>query len=168
MESFWKWYERNELVALTITTLLFVLQLIHLYWLFAHVILMRLWGVSYFDPQGIWKFFILLVDYTEIPALIATSILYLNEYRKKKNVKSLLFLLFLNTQWIHLFWITDEFVVTAFTGNMPLSIPAWLAWVAILIDYLEIPVIIDTTRKFIKEVRSGNLKKALYAIKEAD
>lgn len=168
MKKFWSWYEKHETFALTATTGLFVLQLIHLFWLFAHVIMMRLTGVSYFDTGGIWKFFILIVDYTEIPALIATSILYLNEYRKTKSTKSLLFLFFLNTQWIHLFWITDEFVVTAFTGNMPLAIPAWLAWVAILIDYLELPVIYDTLRKFTIEIKNGNLKKALYAIREAE
>ncbi len=168
MKKFWNWYEKNETLALGITTFLFVLQLIHLFWLFAHVIMLRLTGVSYFDPTGIWNFFILLVDYTEIPALIATSVLYLNEYRKTKSKKSLLFLLFLNTQWIHLFWITDEFVVTTFTGNAPLMIPAWLAWIAILIDYLEVPVIIDTLRKFIKEIKNGQVKKALLALKESE
>jgi hypothetical protein len=32
-------------------------------------------------------------------------------------------------------------------------LPIWLAWIAIGIDYLELPVIYDTLRKFLVSIR---------------
>jgi hypothetical protein len=95
----------------------------------------------------------LVVDYTEIPALISVSLIYLNELRKGWNWKSFLFLLFLNSQWLHIFWITDEYVVQELSGLAGVGLPAALAWVAIGIDYLELPVIVDTIKKFVVAVR---------------
>jgi hypothetical protein len=55
---------------------------------------------------------------------------------------------FLNSQWLHIFWITDQYVSNELAGRAAVSsLPAWLAWVAILIDYLELPVIYDTFRR---------------------
>jgi hypothetical protein len=51
-----------------------------------------------------------------------------------------------------MFWITDQVVVDTFAGHSLFG--AWnglLAWVAILIDYLEVPVIVDTLRKVWRE-----------------
>jgi hypothetical protein len=53
-----------------------------------------------------------------------------------------------------MFWITDEFVVATLASSAPLM-PAWLAWIAILIDYLELPVMWDTVLRFSKAL-SGN------------
>jgi hypothetical protein len=166
---FWAFYERHYNVTLAVTTFLFALQVVHLYWLAAHVIALRLVGVSYFTPNPIVQTVIILVDYSEIPALVSTTFLYLYDLRKRFSWKALLFLVFLNSQWLHLFWITDEFVVDQFSGKgMATVLPAWLAWVAILIDYLEVPVIVDTFAKLAKTLRKGNVKEALEVIRDRD
>ena len=47
-------------------------------------------------------------------------------------------------QVFHIFWITDEVVYSTLVGSdSGLEVPYYAAWVAILIDYLEIPVIVD-------------------------
>jgi hypothetical protein len=143
LQRFWAWYERYYALNVTLTAALFLLQVVHLYWLTAHVVMERLTGVSYFNPLPLWQYIIIVVDYTEIPALISTSILYIYELRKDFRWRYIVFLIFLNSQWLHLFWITDEFVVNEF-GSESTVLPTWLAWVAICIDYLEIPVMIAT------------------------
>ena len=126
-----------------ITASLFIVQLIHLYWLSTDVVIFRLTGKDFFELSDFWSMVIALVDYTEVPALIAGTVLYL------KN-RNLLFLVLINLQWLHLFWITDEFIVEQFTGAANTVLPLWLAWLAIVIDYLELPVIFDTIRKSVK------------------
>lgn len=166
---FWAWYERHYTLNLSITTFLFALQVVHLWWLATHVISLRLLGESYFYTTPLIQTIIILVDYTEIPALVTTTFLYLHELRAKFNWKALLFIVFLNTQWLHLFWITDEFVIDQFSGRRDGTVlPMWLAWVAILIDYLELPVIIDTFVKLGKTLRKGKVKEALEVIKQRD
>lgn len=145
---FWRWYSANETLNTGVAAGLFVWQLFHLYWLTAHVVSWKLFGVSFFTLTGTWEVFMALVDYTEIPAIILTSIVYINEFREQGRAKSLLYLLFLNSQWLHIFWITDEFVITQFTGMAAVILPVWLSWTAIFIDYLELPVIYDTLKKF--------------------
>ena len=76
------------------------------------------------------------MDYTEIPALISVSLVYLNELRKGFAWRPVLFLVLLSSQWLHITWITDEFVVQSSAGSGT-SLPIWLAYVAILIDYLS-------------------------------
>ncbi|CAA9564078.1 MAG: hypothetical protein AVDCRST_MAG73-3999 [uncultured Thermomicrobiales bacterium] len=158
LSRFWAWYERHYTLNVAIAVGLFLLQLVHLYWLSADVVALRLTGESYFRLEGVLRVLILLVDYTEIPALVATSLVYLNELRRNGlRAQPILFLLFLNSQWLHLFWITDEFVVGQFgagDGQDGSGIPAWLAWVAIGIDYLELPVIVDTVRKLVAALRA--------------
>lgn len=145
IRAFWGWYERHYVANLTITTCLFLLQLFHLYWLAADVIASRLTGHSLFSPPPHWKYIIIAVDYTEIPALLSSSLMYiyvlLHHPFRWRNV---FLLASINSQWLHLFWITDEFVLTALReGKTGSILPTWLAWIAIGIDYLEIPVIID-------------------------
>lgn len=167
IQSFWRWYERHYTLNLSIAAGLFTLQLVHLYWLTADVVSTRLIGQSYFELTGIWQLIIILVDYTEIPALISVSAVYVSELRKKFNWKSIWFLIFLNSQWLHIFWITDEFVVETFTGTGAGTVlPLWLAWVAIGIDYLELPVIFDTVKKLIGALKTKDVKKAKEAFKE--
>ena len=150
IKKFWEWYEKNYTLNLGVATGLFLLQIFHLVWLFGEVVTAKLFGTSLFSLHGLPKVIIILIDYTEIPALLSTSLIYINELRKKFNWKSLWFLIFLNSQWLHLFWITDEFVVKTLVHNEHTFIPLWLAWIAILIDFLELPVIYDTTKKFWK------------------
>jgi len=160
LRAFFEWYERHYMLNITVAGGLFVLQLVHLYWMSAHVIALRLFGESYFSPHGVFEYAILVIDYTEIPALLGVSLIYVNELRKGWNWKSVLFLLFLNSQWLHIFWITDAFVVNEFQGQAAVSsLPSWLAWIAILIDYLELPVIADTLKKLggaLRERRVGD------------
>lgn len=174
IKNFWKWYERNKTLNLGIATFLFTLQLVHLIWLFGDVVYFRLTGNKLFNidsqntgPAKIFEIFILVVDYLEIPAILTASLVYVNELRQSFNFKSLLFLLFINSQWLHLFWITDEFVVDMLSNkNTATILPYWLAWLAIIIDYLEVPVIFDTMKKFTISLRKGNIVSALEELKE--
>ena len=148
IEKFWNWYEKHLALNTVIAAGLFTLQLVHLYWLTTHVVFHKALSISLWDPSNTLQLLVILIDYTEIPALVTTSLVYINEQRKKPNFKNILYLIFLNIQFLHIFWITDEFVVENFTGAGGGTIlPFWLAWVAILIDYLELPVIYDTLRK---------------------
>lgn len=161
IDRFFAWYERHYVLNVGVAAGLFLLQIVHLYWLTTDVVVGRLTGQSWFDPSGPLRFLILVVDYTEIPALVGVSLIYVNELRKGWNWRSLLFLLFLNSQWLHIFWITDEFVIAEFGGTGGSNLPAGLAWAAILIDYLELPVIVDTLRKFAVALREQRVKSFL-------
>ncbi len=148
LSKFWLWYEKHLVLNIAIAAVLFTLQLVHLYWLTTDVVSTKLTGDSHFQLTGIWQVLILLVDYIEIPAIITTSLLYINDFRKGKKARSLFYLFLLNSQWIHIFWITDEYIVEKFLNFPGIGIPVILAWVAIFIDYLELPIIIDTLRRF--------------------
>jgi len=165
MQKFWSWYEKNYSLNLGIAAGLFSLQLIHLGWLTLHVVWERVFGYSLVNPAGIFEWLIILVDYTEIPALVTTSMVYLNELRKVWRIKPMVMLVFLNSQWLHILWITDEFVVSQFTQTGT-NIPYFLAWIAIAIDYLELPVIWDTLRLFGHELKTGNFRSALESIQK--
>jgi hypothetical protein len=150
---------------------LLVWQLVHLYWLTTDVVLFRITGLSHLELSGLYKSLIILVDYTEIPAIILTSILYLKQIQEKPvqlenssgtsnsvlqnwwhslmsfNWSSFIFLVLINLQWLHIFWITDEMLLSSFNGSETVFSQAWLSWLAIIIDYLELPVIYDTLKK---------------------
>jgi hypothetical protein len=139
-----------------IATALFLTQAAHLIWLGLFVIAERLSGQPIWTPNDLAETWLIIFDYFEIPALIATSLLYISMIRKNEHVRrATLYLIFLNLQYLHIFWITDEFVADSFSGAMHHTIlPAWLAWIAILIDYLELPVMYDTAKRSIKILRS--------------
>ena len=102
----------------------------------------------------------MLVDYTEIPALIGVSLIYINDLRKGGASRSRSSTCSSSTrQWLHIFWITDEFVVDSGAGETS-SLPAWLAYVAILIDYLELPVIVDTVKRLAVALARGRGRTA--------
>lgn len=165
-KSFWEWYERTYTLNVSIALGLFLIQIVHLVWLFGSVVWARVFGTPLFEFAGLWQAVIVLVDYTEIPALLSVSLIYIDELRKGWDGKSALYLVFLNTQLLHIFWITDEFVVTAFNSGGTV-LPVWLAWVAIGIDYLEVPVMFDTFKKFFqawRERRVGYFLK--YELRE--
>jgi hypothetical protein len=149
-KKFWDWYESHYHLNVGITAGLFLLQIVHLVWLLLEVIWFKAFGYSLVHFYDLPRSILIFVDYTEIPAIISVSIIYIDALRHKITFKSILYLIFLNSQWLHLFWITDEFVIDAFSPNSVVSLPAWLAWVAILIDYLEIPVIYDVLKRFYK------------------
>lgn len=153
-QKFWRWYESQYALTITLTAILFSWQLVHLFWLSTTVVIPRLTGVMLFTPGPFFELLLVLVDYTEIPALISASVLYLHLLQKNFSWRHVGFLVLINSQWLHLFWITDEFVVTKFAAGAAIALPAWVAWVAIMIDYLELPVIFDTVRRAIKLLRS--------------
>jgi hypothetical protein len=144
--GFWHRYEN---LSLKIAFVLISLQLIHLYWLTADVVIQRITGksmlaVSHGSPLFI---FFIIIDYIEIPALVAGLTYYaLSIYNHEKgSAKNALLLSMLAIQVFHIFWITDEVVYNSFFGSpsSAVEIPYYAAWVAILIDYLELPVIAD-------------------------
>lgn len=155
LKIFWEKYEKRYRLYAGLTTALFLLQIVHLYWLTTHVVTFRLFDKSLFDPSRFWELIIIFVDYTEIPAIIATSLLYIHSLRNRWNKKDLLLLILINSQWLHLFWISDEFVVDVLRHQDTSTIlPFWLAWIAIIIDYLELPVMYDTIKKFFRSLKS--------------
>ncbi|MEK7585984.1 MAG: hypothetical protein AAB477_01980 [Patescibacteria group bacterium] len=117
------------------------------------IVMFRLFGHMFFPISHFWQLMIALADYTEIPAIITASILYIHNLRSGFNWRSVLFLFLINSQWLHLFWITDEIIYAQFTGTALVVLPVWLSWIAISIDYLELPVMYDTIVKSIKSLR---------------
>ena len=91
IRKFWQWYERNYTVNLGLAAGLFLLQIIHLVWLFSEVIWAKLFGASLFTLHGMPKVLMVLVDYTEIPAILGISLVYINEMRKKWSLKSAMY-----------------------------------------------------------------------------
>lgn len=147
IDAMTRWYRLFVRAA----TALFLLQLVHLVWLTLDVVIFRLTGFGLFPTE--LDILLALVDYTEIPALVGVSLVYFHEIAlKKATAKTWLYLGFLASQLLHIFWITDEVIIKLVAGEVLVVLPAWLAWVAIAVDYLEIPVMVDTT------VRALNLK----------
>ena len=143
--GFWHRYEN---LNLKIALVLISLQLVHLYWLTADVVVKRITGDSAlgFQLSGPVLLFFIVIDYIEVPALAAGMTYYaLSIYKhQKRTAKSALLLALLAVQVFHIFWITDEVVYDTFFGPASaITIPYYAAWIAILIDYLELPVIAD-------------------------
>lgn len=161
-QKFWGWYERTYTLNVSIALGLFLLQIVHLVWLFGAVVWARAFGVPLFEFTGLWETLIVLVDYTEIPAIFSVSLIYINELRKGFQWGSALYLAMLLVQLLHIFWITDEFVIETFAGTARATLlPAWAAWLAILIDYLEVPVMLDTLRRFMAAIREKRIGEFL-------
>jgi hypothetical protein len=142
--GFW---HRYESLNLKVAFVLISLQLIHLYWLTADVVVKRLTGDSALglSLSGPLFLFFIIIDYIEIPALVAGLTYYaLSIYKHERTAKNALLLAMLAVQVFHIFWLTDEVVYETFFGSTSaVEIPYYAAWVAILIDYLELPVIAD-------------------------
>ncbi len=153
--KFWLWYEKRYRIIAPLTALLFLLQLVHLYWMTTNIVFFRLFGHPFWDPSKFWNTVIALVDYTEIPAIITSSFFYIHQYKRDVALRrrSIFFLFLINSQWIHLFWITDEVIYAQIAGTVAVVMPLWLSWCAILIDYLELPVMYDTIKKAIISLR---------------
>lgn len=151
--KFIDFYHRYENLNLKITFFLISLQILHLYWLTSDVLFQKLFGKSFFlAPQSFLPIFV-LVDYIEIPALISGLIYYAYSVQRNKSSakRSYLFLGLLAVQVIHIFWITDEVVYDSFFNSSFIELPVALSWTAILIDYLELPVMADLFYKVIKK-----------------
>ena len=111
---FWQKYEN---LSLKIAFVLISLQLVHLYWLTADVVVKRITGESALglELNGPLLAFFIVIDYIEIPALAAGLTYYgLSLYRhQKSSTKNALLLAMLAVQVFHIFWITDEVVYEA-------------------------------------------------------
>src|SRR3989344_1041568 len=134
IDKFWNWYEKHYALNVGLSAGLFLLQLVHLFWLTTHVVAHRLVARDYFNPGGFWETLIVIVDYTEIPTIISVSLIYINNLRKsagvkdkQSRIKDWLYLVFLNSQWLHILWITDEFIVEQFAriGERSTVLPVW-------------------------------------------
>ena len=144
-------YHRYENLNLKITFFLISLQILHLYWLTTDVVLQKIFGQSFFIvPKNLLPIFV-VIDYIEIPALVSGIIYYAYSVRRNKAAaKSYLFLGMLAVQVIHIFWITDDVVYSSFFETSFVQLPYVLSWIAILIDYLELPVMADLFYKVIR------------------
>jgi hypothetical protein len=155
VQKFINFYHRYENLNLKITFVLISLQILHLYWLTTDVVLQKIFGQSFFlVPKSLLPIFV-VIDYIEIPALISGIIFYTYSIRKGKDSanKSYLFLGLLGVQVIHIFWITDEVVYNSLFKSSLVEIPYLLSWIAILIDYLELPVMADLFYKVVRKKR---------------
>jgi hypothetical protein len=156
--GFWRRYES---LNLRIAFALISLQLVHLYWLTADVVVKRITGDSAMGltVSGPLLVFFIIIDYIEVPALVAGLTYYgLSIYKREKTTKNALLFAMLVVQVFHIFWITDEVVYDTFFGtSSAVEIPYYAAWIAILIDYLELPVIADL---FYRTIIKGERKTA--------
>lgn len=140
-----KFCERYEEASAKVAFFLIALQIVHLAWLTTDIVLVKL------VPGQIPLFPAALepvqaaIDYLEIPGLFAAVTVYITGMvrRGKISPKNALFTGLLLIQFVHLFWITDEVVYEVLLNSNLIDLPDSVAWVAILIDYLELPVMFD-------------------------
>lgn len=151
INNFLDWYKRNLKLNHAIVAVLFGWQLLHLFWLTTHVLADRVLGYSLFNPNDFYQFLLVIADYFEIPALLSGTLLYFYSLKEGSVKKNITYIILINSQWLHLFWLTDEYVIEFFKSGSDAILPVWLAFIAILIDYLELPVIYDTIKKFVKD-----------------
>jgi len=155
VQKFINFYHRYENLNLKITFVLISSKYFILYWLTTDVVLQKIFGQSFFlVPKSLLPIFV-VIDYIEIPALISGIIFYTYSIRNGKDSanKSYLFLGLLGVQVIHIFWITDEVVYNSLFKSSLVEIPYLLSWIAILIDYLELPVMADLFYKVVRKKR---------------
>lgn len=151
INGFWQWYNRHLFINTLFTFVLLSLQLIHLYWLTANVVSIKMFGANFLPVGQIAQTLIVFVDYLEIPEIITTNIFYFNK-SLQKLWPNILFIFFINLQLLHLFWITDEFVLGVLQ-EYQISMPEAIVWVAIIIDYLEIPIIVNLAISMLRFVK---------------
>ncbi len=155
-KKFINFYLRYQNINLKISFILISLQLLHLYWLTTDVVIYRLTGIDYFVGLSDFILLFIIIDYIEVPALVSGIVYYFfaliyDKKEKGKRLKNIILLILLAIQSIHIFWITDDIVYSTFVGTDLISMPEYFAWIAILIDYLELPVIYDLLKRIIKK-----------------
>lgn len=156
--------ERYERVTTRVAFFLIALQLIHLTWLTTDVVLVKLFG----DHMAVFPKALepvqAFIDYMEIPGLFAGATVYLTAVaRHKERAKNALFSFLLLIQMVHLFWITDEVVYEVLLNSDLIDLPEAVAWVAIMIDYMELPVIFDLFRRTFRNGRKTSPSRSLSA-----
>lgn len=147
-------YKKYENLNLRIAFFLISLQIIHLYWLTTDVVLLRIFGETFFPFPQIPPLLFAVIDYIEVPALISGVTFYaIRIYRKGLFNRDTMFMVMLALQVFHIFWITDEVIYESLVGQAAIGLPVALSWIAILIDYLELPVMADLFSKVIRGKR---------------
>jgi hypothetical protein len=116
---------------------LFLTQLVHLTWMTTYAVPVHLGHHPLWSPPAAP---LAMADYLELPAIAAASILYIRTRQWRM-------LLLVDVQLLHIYWITDAIILSR-AGLNPV-----LAWGAILVDYLELPVIVDTIRRAVGGLR---------------
>ena len=123
------------------TAVLISTQIIHLIWLtYVATIPFFLFHEIWYFPEN---FIFAIVDYLEIPALILASLYYMANFSKR----STLYLVLISLQFLHIFWITDTFILDN-VYNFGIAV-----YFIILVDYSETPIIIDFIKKSIRNKR---------------
>ena len=166
---FWKrvagFYEGYENLGLKVTFLLIALQVIHLYWLTTTVVIARLFGENLFLFPQVPTLLFVVIDYLEIPALFTGMVFYALQIHDRggRVRKNLIFISLLAVQVFHIFWITDDVVYTTLFNKVAIEIPLYLAWAAIFVDYLELPVVGDLFAKIIRRQRQASTSRSRSA-----
>lgn len=139
-------------LLLVVSFLGLFLQLFHLYWLTTVVVVPRFFGFSLDTTLNAISVLYLLADGIEVPAILSRTFLYILGMKSDFSWKNVLLLVLLNSQWIHIYWITDTFILSElFLHNN--NWPIFLIWGSILIDYLELPVIYDTGKEVFLKIK---------------
>ncbi|MBI4894678.1 MAG: hypothetical protein HY833_03005 [Candidatus Aenigmarchaeota archaeon] len=144
-----KFCERYEKAGTKVAFFLIALQLVHLVWLTTDIVLVKLLpGQMPLFPRALEPVQA-VIDYLEIPGLFAAVTIYVMGMVRTGRIspKNALLTALLLVQFVHLFWITDEVVYEVLLESDLVEIPAPVAWVAIMIDYLELPVIFDLFKR---------------------
>lgn len=139
LDSIISFHQKWEDLGLKITFVLVSLQVIHLFWLTTYVVFNDPSLTMYVPP-----IVFVVIDYIEIPALISGVALYTTFIiRDRGGIRNVLLLGTLVVQAVHIFWITDAFILMSFKFNEM----TWLAWTAVFIDYLELVVVWDLWKR---------------------
>jgi hypothetical protein len=76
-EKFWSWYEQSYKANLNIAAGVFLLQIVHLLWLTTDVVLHRMFDFpALLEGSRVFQFVLGVVEYLEIPTIIAVSLVY--------------------------------------------------------------------------------------------
>jgi hypothetical protein len=152
LKGIYKFWNKYKYLNLKIALILISLQIIHLYWLTTDVVLHRLFGKSFFFFPSQFLIIFIIVDYLEIPALVSGITFYFFKILENFEKKLLFLFVSMILQIYHIFWLTDEIVYEAIFQTIPIVIPPLLAWIAIFIDYLELPVILDLFHRVFRKI----------------
>ena len=126
---------------LKISFILISLQIIHLAWLTCNVTL-PLFNYHYlmFNDGSI---LFVLIDYIEIPSLIIASSSYIFLILNgEKRIKNSIFTSLLLLQFIHILYLTDQFIVD-YLHELPLIV----VFFVVLIDYSELSIVWDLGKR---------------------
>ena len=126
-----------------ISFILMSLQIIHLVWLTCNVTLPMFNFNDLIFSEG--SFLFVSIDYLEIPSLIITCTSYLFIiFRERHKPKNILYFSMLALQFLHIFWITDEFIV-----NYLYDLPIYLLVFVVFIDYSELFILLDLGKRLL-------------------